>query len=186
MCPAPLPDTHEVINELMRVAASRALYPLELMKLKKAADSLLSEEPHIARSVYGVIACLQGDEMTMRREHEMSVKLRPWDANMHRNYGRSLYEHGHMQESIPHMVRAVELAPEDIPALDSLLKYAYAAGDTVVLDAWLPEYAKRVGTEHVVREYLLEDLKDVKLLDQAKVEGESNVPWETLKAELGL
>jgi len=181
-----MPDTHEIINELMRVAASRALYPLELMKLKKAADSLLSEEPHVARSVYGVIACLKGDETTMRREHEMSVALRPWDADMHRNYGRSLYELGHVQESIPHMVRAAELAPEDLPALDFLLKYAYAAGDTDVLDAWLPEYAKRTGAEHVVRQYLLEDLEDVELLDQAKVEDESNIPWETLKAELGL
>ncbi|WP_027189548.1 hypothetical protein [Fundidesulfovibrio putealis] len=186
MCPAPLPDTHEVINELMRMAASRPLYPLELMKLKKAADLLLPKEPHIARSAYGVIACLKGDEATMRREHEMSIKLQPWDSNMHRNYGRSLYEHGHVQESIPYMVRAVELAPEDLPSLDSLLKYAYAAGDTVVLDAWLPEFAKRTGVDHVVREYLREDLEDVELLDQVKVEDEPNVAWETLKAELGL
>ncbi|MFP5223080.1 MAG: hypothetical protein ACLGSA_12385 [Acidobacteriota bacterium] len=186
MCPAPLPDTHEVINELMRTAASRPLYPLELMKLKKAADLLLPEEPHIARSVYGVIACLKGDEATMRREHEMSIQLKPWDADMHRNYGRSLYEHGHVKESIPHMVRAVELAPEDLPALDFLIKYAYAAGETAILDAWLPEFVKRAGTEHDVREYLREDLEDVELLDQAKKQGEPNVAWETLKAELGL
>lgn len=185
MSPTPQSDTTEVINSLMYQASLRPLYPLELMKLKKAAQSILHDAPWTAHSVFGVVACLQGDEKTMRREHELSISLNPGDAHMHSNFASSLKAHDFVAEAIPFQVRAVELAPEDVGYLDSLLRLAYRADATDILERWLPEFRKRVGHEHEVEAWIAEDQEDLREIDEAGVAGPC-ISLAQLKAEMGL
>jgi len=186
MCAAPLSVQIEVINHLMSLAAKRPLYPLELMKLKKAAQAILEADPARAHSVFGVIACLQGNEELMRREHELSISLSPGLPEVHSNYARSLVEFGHADEAIAHQLRAVELAPELVNALDALLLFAYSADAREVLARWLPEYRMRTGVPHSVETWLAEDAEDVETLDGDDTRDEACVSWDELKAELGL
>lgn len=186
MSPVPSQVTIDVINHLVLEASMRPLYPLELMKLKKAAESILDAIPATAHSVFGVVACLQGDEKKMRHEHELSIKLNPSDSNILKNYSRSLFEHGYVSEAIPYLVKSVELAPEDLDNIDVLLRYAYLDDDTGIIEKWSPEYKKRAGHPHVVESWVAEDKEDLAMLDETEVNIEECIPWETLKEELGL
>lgn len=153
---------------------------------KKELDSTRSRPSGL--SALGVLACLRGDERKMRDCHERAIAITGGSLTETYNYATSLNCLRKHEEALGLAEKVYKEDPLSLEALGLIIRALYHLGRLEEAFARIREWDSKSKKEHPYALDILEEIADEKDIPSAREElarGET-IPWETLKAELGL
>jgi hypothetical protein len=118
----------ELMFAIMALGESRSAPSLDIARLKQQAQMLRSSDLYGASLALGMLAALEFDESEMRKNHDLAQKLRPEHFYTHRNFAASLVRLNHYAEARASAIRAYEVAPSSVDAIDYAMGLCVATG----------------------------------------------------------
>lgn len=138
----PASKTTELVAELNRLRDTGKFTALDLARLRKEATAI-KENVDLAQGfcLLGMIACLEGDERSMRSYAERAVQQSGGEPLYLINYAKSLWHFGLRGEAYERAAEACDRHPTDASVIDNMIGFACAMNKkddfTKLTEAWM-------------------------------------------------
>jgi hypothetical protein len=184
---APMPAKISLIDEIKARYSFGMPSDIELKKFEKSAVALKSIEPENGYAALGILACIKGNEKDCRRNHEAALTCSGRTSIQLTNYANSLRLLRIFGDALLYANEAWTKDQAYLSALDVIIRAMYEAGIGGESLLWhLERWATLTGKQHVVALWVREDEEDKLDIEGARNEEGELIPWEQVKAELGL
>lgn len=123
-----VPKHTELFKKLKEFAEAEQHDEFTLKRLKHEAESLLKVDTASAYMAFGILANVGHDSDSVHTNFQKALSLSPYNANIIANYSASLGFLGFFSEAADLILKAYNLAPDDLAILENAVVYNRLAG----------------------------------------------------------